>query len=137
MTGEFETPSGCKQKKPRPQGARAKIKINYKVMEKSFIHKSDLGEVVSALATRALENVETLTTKIEIRNTSWDGPKLNVEVSDAESFKTLSSTSYMIVGETIADADMYRNTIGTALEEQKKRVAYKEAQEESTSSNNE
>jgi hypothetical protein len=135
MTSGFESHSRAQKKRARPQGARPKLKINYKVMkEKLFIQESDLGEILEALAEEAIKHSDKFSTHATIA-CDYDALHLRVDVRNKQTFKELVSKTYYIVRELENNDSVVDDTIILAIG--KFRIQQeKEAQEESTDINN-
>lgn len=128
--GGSRPPHGDKRKKARPRGARPKHKINYKVMEKKFIQKSDLGEIMECLAERAVKNADKVSLEICVEKLV-DDVELVVKVRDKNTWDTAVVNRYVIIERIHDDLDISEDTFDAAFDVIKaKKEAERKAQEE-------
>lgn len=80
-------------------------------MEKNYIFRKDLGEIMEELAEEALKHADTMSTHISIR---WG--RMNVRVDNIVSpYETLSETSYEIIDNLEDSTDAMDHIFGNAL----------------------
>jgi hypothetical protein len=80
-------------------------------MEKNYIDRKDLGEILEELAEEALRHADTMSTLISIR---WG--RMTVMVNNVESpYETLSETSYEIIDNLDDTTDAMDRIFGDAL----------------------
>jgi hypothetical protein len=80
-------------------------------MEKNYIYRKDLGEILEELAEEALRHADTMSTLISIR---WG--RMTVMVNNVESpYETLSETSYEIIDNLDDTTDAMDRIFGDAL----------------------
>jgi hypothetical protein len=80
-------------------------------MEKNYIYRKDLGEIMEELAEEALKHADTMSTLISIR---WG--RMNVMVNNVASpYETLSETSYEIIDNLDDTTDAMDRIFGDAL----------------------
>ena len=80
-------------------------------MEKNYIYRKDLGEILEELAEEALRHADTMSTLISIR---WG--RMTVMVSNVVSpYETLSETSYEIIDNLDDTTDAMDRIFGDAL----------------------
>lgn len=80
-------------------------------MEKNYIYRKDLGEILEELAEEALRHADTMSTLISIR---WG--RMTVMVNNVESpYETLSETSYDIIDNLDDTTDAMDRIFGDAL----------------------
>ena len=107
MVERFETSSGL-------QAHRGSIKYNFKKhtkMEKKFIYKPDLADVLEELADGALNHADTFFTRICFYN-NW----IEISVQQKEHpYKTLVTRSYQIVESLENATEMMDNLFGDSL----------------------
>mgnify|MGYP003301518920 CR=1 FL=1 len=80
-------------------------------MEKNYIHKRDLGELMEELAEEALKHADTMNTHISIRK-----GRMDVRVNMNENpYTTLSETDYVIIENLEDSTDVMDHIFGDAL----------------------
>lgn len=119
------------KKKARPRGARPALKINYKVMKKRFIQKSDLGEIMETLTETAMKYAGKM--DLTMRVHSWiDDNVLSVRVTD-NAQRILKDMDYVIVDELDTWDMIVDDTISDAISILEKQEEAKKAREEGES----
>lgn len=111
MVERFETSSGL-------QAHRGGIKYNFKKhtkMEKKFILKSQLEEIVGHLMEKGIEHADKIQIDITLRRRGSDEMVLDVKVWDATTFDTVAKNTYTIVPDVEDEFDVDDDTIGLAL----------------------
>lgn len=83
-------------------------------MEKKFIQKCNLGEILEALAESALRNIDKVNVEISFQS-MCKSKALIVTVRDAEDFSRLSCGEYMIVENDMDEGDILDETVSEAL----------------------
>lgn len=98
-------------------------------MEKKFIQKSDLGEIMESLAECGMKHPE-LRLCMDIE--TWLGEQLlKVKVYDA-SFNTLAAQDYVMIDGIEDEPDVLEQTVDKAVAEMQKQDAEKKEEVEST-----
>ena len=98
-------------------------------MEKKFIKREDLGEIMEALAESGMKHPE-LRVSMDIE--TWLGEQvLKVRVYDT-SFKLMASQDYVMVDGLEDDFDVLEQTVEKAVADMEKREAEKKEEVEST-----
>jgi hypothetical protein len=121
------------QRKARPRGARPETKIIYKVMEKKFIKREDLGEILETLAESGMKHPE-LRVSMDIE--TWLGEQLlKVRVYDTE-FKLRATQDYAIINGMEDDYDVLDQTVEKAVADMERMEAEKKSKEESKDDSN-
>lgn len=80
-------------------------------MEKNYIYKKDLGEIMEELAEEALNHADTMNTKVTIRK---DEMNVCVYMNDFP-YTTLSDTRYDIIDTLEDSTDVMDHIFGDAL----------------------
>ena len=101
--------------------------------EKLFIPKSDLGEILEALAEEAIKHGDKLSTHATIAQ-DYKGTYLRVYVSNSATFDMLVDNTYYIVESFMDAEDIADDNITLALG--KLKLAEQEAHEQEESTNN-
>lgn len=83
-------------------------------MEKKFIQKCNLGEILEALAESALRNIDKVNVEISFQS-MCKSKALIVTVRDAEDFSWLSCGEYVIVENDMDEGDILDETVSEAL----------------------
>lgn len=110
---EVGTPSG--HKKGPPTGGKAKTQFIYKVMEKKFILKKDLRNIVGYLMEKSLTNDKvSMEFNINPAGTRRGEGTLEVRVWDRESWNVLAKEFYTIVPDFEDMYDVETSTLGIA-----------------------
>lgn len=83
-------------------------------MEKKFIQKCNLGEILEALAESALRNIDKVNVEISFQEVC-KSKMLVVVVRDANDFSRLSCGEYVIVENDMDEGDILDETVSDAL----------------------
>lgn len=103
-------------------------------MEKKFILKSDLEDVVGHLMEKTLANCDKICLDISVSQV-YKEMLLDVTVRNANTYETIEKAKYTIVPEVEDDIDVYDDTIGLALAKIEGRYQAVKEQVESNTSN--
>ena len=110
MVERFETSSGF-------QAHRGGIKYNFKKhtkMEKKFILKSQLEEIVGHLMEKTLINCDKIYLDISVSHV-YNEMVLDVTVREAKTYESIVKERYTIVPDVEDEIDVEDDTIGLAL----------------------
>lgn len=103
-------------------------------MEKKFVKKEDLGEIMEALAERGMAHPEI---RVSMDIGTWQGEQiLKVRVYDT-SYNTLASQDYALVDGLEDEFDVLDQTVEAALAEMEKENAEKAKEEAENAANTE
>lgn len=83
-------------------------------MEKKFIQKCNLGEILEALAESALRNIDKVNVEISFQEVC-KSKMLAVTVRDVNDFSRLSCGEYIIVENDMDEGDILVETVSEAL----------------------
>ena len=83
-------------------------------MEKKFVYKCNLGEILEALAESALRNIDKVNVEISFQEVC-KSKMLVVVVRDVNDFSRLSCGEYVIVDNNMDEGDILDETVSDAL----------------------
>ena len=93
-------------------------------MEKKFIQKCNLGDILEALAESALRNIDKVNVEISFQEVC-NSKMLVVVVRDVNDFSKLSCGEYVIVENNMDEGDILDETVSDALAKREE-LQYKE-----------
>lgn len=103
-------------------------------MEKKFILKSNLEDVVGHLMERTLTNCDKIYLDISVSQV-YEEMRLDVTVRNANTYETIEKEKYTIVPDVVDEVDVEDDTIGLALAKIEGRYQAVKEQVESNTSN--